>query len=45
MQITKREFLKKLGIGGAALATGAALGDEYVPDKSRLPEGDRKSVV
>ena len=39
MQITKREFLKKLGIGGAALATGAALGDEYVPDKSRLPEG------
>ena len=39
MQITKREFLKKLGIGGAALATGAALGDEYVPDKSRLPVG------
>ena len=39
MQITKREFLKKLGIGGAAFATGAAFGDEYVPDKSRLPEG------
>ena len=39
MQITKRDFLKKLGLGGAALATGAALGDEYVPDKSRLPEG------
>ena len=30
MQITKRDFLKKLGLGGAALATGAALGDEYV---------------
>ena len=39
MQITKREFLKKLGLGGAAFATGAAFGDEYVPDKSRLPEG------
>ena len=39
MQITKREFLKKLGIGGAAFATGAAFGDEYVPDMSKLPEG------
>ena len=39
MQITKREFLKKLGLGGAAFATGAAFSDEYVPDKSRLPEG------
>ena len=39
MQITKREFLRKLGFGGAAFAVGAALGDEYVPDKSRLPEG------
>ena len=39
MQITKRDFLKKLGLGGAAFATGAAFGDEYVPDKSRLPEG------
>ncbi len=39
MQITKREFLKKLGLGGAAFATGAAFGDEYVPDKSRLPVG------
>jgi len=28
MQITKRDFLKKLGLGGAALATGAAFGDE-----------------
>ena len=39
MQITKRDFLKKLGLGGAAFATGAALGDEYVPDRSTLPEG------
>jgi 2-polyprenyl-6-methoxyphenol hydroxylase-like FAD-dependent oxidoreductase len=39
MQITKREFLKRLGLGGAALATGAAFGDEYVPDSSALPEG------
>jgi len=39
MQITKRDFLKKLGLGGAAVATGAVFGDEYVPDKSRLPEG------
>ena len=39
MQITKREFLKKLGLGGAAVATGAAFGDEYVPIAGRLPEG------
>ena len=39
MQITKREFLAKLGLGGAALATGAAFGDEYVPDMSKLPKG------
>jgi hypothetical protein len=39
MQISKREFLKSLGLGGAALATGAAFGDEYVPDLSKLPEG------
>ena len=39
MQITKREFLKKLGLGGAAVATGAAFGDEYVPITGRLPEG------
>ena len=39
MQISKREFLKALGLGGAALATGAAIGDEYVPDMSKLPEG------
>jgi len=39
MQITTREFLKRLGLGGAALATGAAFGDEYVPDTSKLPAG------
>ena len=39
MQISKREFIKALGLGGAALATGAAIGDEYVPDMSKLPEG------
>ena len=30
MQMTKREFLRKLGMGGAALASGAALADETV---------------
>ena len=39
MQISKRDFLKKLGLGGAAIMTGAAFGDEYVPDTSKLPEG------
>ncbi len=39
MQISKREFLKKLGLGGAAIATGAAFGDEFVQDRSKLPKG------
>lgn len=39
MQITKREFLKKLGLGAAGLATSAALGDEYVATSGRLPPG------
>ena len=39
MQITTRDFLKKLGLGGAAIATGAAFADEYVPDMSKLPAG------
>ncbi len=39
MQITKRDFLKRLGLGGAMVATGAAFGDEYVPDMSKLPPG------
>lgn len=39
MQISKREFLKQLGLLGAAGATGSVLGDEYVPDRSALPPG------
>ena len=39
MQITKREFLKRLGLGGAALAGGAALGDQAVKTKNTLPAG------
>ena len=39
MQISKREFLKRLGLLGAAGVTGAAFGDEYVPDMSKLPAG------
>lgn len=30
MEISKREFLRRLGVGGLGLAGGAALGDEYV---------------
>lgn len=32
MQITKREFLRKLGLAGAAGVTGAAFGDEVTAD-------------
>ena len=39
MQISKREFLKKLGLLGAAGVSGAAFGDEWSPDRSRLPQG------
>ena len=39
MQISKREFLRKLGLGGVGLAAGAAFGDQYVPDMSKLPKG------
>ena len=39
MQISKREFLKKLGLGGVGLVAGAALGDEYVADSGKLPPG------
>lgn len=39
MQITKREFLKNLALGSAAVATGAVKADEYVPDLSSLPKG------
>jgi hypothetical protein len=47
MQITKREFLKKLGLLGAAGATGAAFGDEFVATNKTLPPGaigDPKNV-
>jgi len=47
MQITKRDFLKKLGLGGAAAVTGAAFGDEWVWTKKTLPPGscgDPKNV-
>ena len=39
MQISKRDFLKKLGLLSAAGATGAAFGDEYVPDNSKMLPG------
>ena len=39
MQISKREFLKRLGLGGAGFVGGAALADEYVAAKNRLPPG------
>ena len=39
MQISKREFLKRLGLGGAGMVGGAALADEYVASKNRLPPG------
>ena len=47
MQITKREFLKKLGLLGAAGATGAAFGDDFVATNRTLPPGavgDPKNV-
>ncbi len=39
MQISKREFLKRLGLGGVGLVGGAALGDEYVATNKTLPPG------
>ncbi len=39
MKMTKREFLKKIGFGGAAAAAGAAFGDEFVASKNKLPKG------
>jgi len=39
MQISKREFLKRIGLGGAGLIGGAALADEYVPSMNLLPPG------
>ena len=37
--VTKREFLKSLGLGGAAAAAGAAFGDEFTEAKDSLPKG------
>ena len=39
MQISKRDFLKQLGLLGAAGVTGAAFGDEFVQMSGGLPEG------
>ena len=41
MQISKREFLKRLGLTGAALATGGAFGEQVAKGakKGPLPEG------
>ena len=39
MQISKREFLKKLGMLGAVGVSGAALGDEYIATAKKLPAG------
>lgn len=47
MQISKREFLKRLGLLGAAGATGAAFGDEFIATNKTLPPGavgDPKNV-
>lgn len=38
MELSKRDFLKKLGLGGAALASGAAFGDEA--SHTPLPPGE-----
>ena len=43
MQISKRDFLKKLGLLSAAGATGAAFGDEYVPDNTKMLPGSGKT--
>ncbi len=39
MNVTKREFLKKFGLGSAALAVSAVHGDEFVSSKKTLPKG------
>ena len=39
MHVTKREFLKKLGLGGAGLVGGAVAADDFVATKNRLPPG------
>lgn len=37
--ITKRDFLKGMGLGAVGLATGRAVADEYVASKGALPPG------
>ena len=40
MNVNRREFLSKAALlGGAGVLSGAALGDEWVPDSSLLPPG------
>lgn len=39
MKITKRDFLKRFGLGGAALAAASVRGDEFVASKNALPPG------
>ena len=39
MQITKREFLKKMGLMGAWSAVGTARSDVYIPSSGELPPG------
>lgn len=39
MDISKREFLRRLGLGGAALAGGGLVADEFVKMKNGLPPG------
>jgi hypothetical protein len=50
MQITKREFLKKLGVGGIAVASGAGLADVPVKTAPKHPlppgsVGDPKNIA
>ena len=40
MEISKREFLRKLGVGGMALAGGIALGDEGTGQKESKVTGE-----
>ena len=39
MNLTKRAFLRRLGLGGLAAASGQVFGDEFVADSRRLPLG------
>ena len=39
MALTKRDFLKNLGLGAVFLGTNGLRADEYIPTKNKLPEG------